>query len=219
MEKIKCKICGKEYSIKGIGTHMWRNHGDGLEHKSPRKAGFESWNKGLTKETDNRVKTNSESLSKSIQLKIENGTYVPNRHSSEFKKNLSIRQSLHNKGGRSKWFKVNGKSVQGTWERDLAILMTNLKIDWFKPKVNSDIFNYHLDNRDRSYTPDFYLKDLGIFIELKGYWWGNDKEKIKIVLEQNPILKNTLKVIEKENYLKLLKVDNKDDFIKILKRL
>lgn len=32
MKKIKCEICGKEYSKKGIGTHIWRAHGDGKNH-------------------------------------------------------------------------------------------------------------------------------------------------------------------------------------------
>lgn len=29
--KYRCLICDKEYTPKGIGTHMWRKHGDGQE--------------------------------------------------------------------------------------------------------------------------------------------------------------------------------------------
>ena len=70
MEKVKCPYCGKEYSKKGIGTHIWRVHGKGKEH-NPNK-GFENgtrvtWNKGLTKETDDRVKSYGETIRKTIE--------------------------------------------------------------------------------------------------------------------------------------------------------
>lgn len=216
MEKIKCKICTREYSIKGIGTHIWRSHGNGKMHVSPRKPGFKAWNKGLTKENDTRVKLNAESVSNTIKNKVLNGTYVPNRMSLEARRNLSTSQSLHNRGGKSKWYKVNNQLVQGKWERDLAILMTELSIDWFKPKTNNDIFNYKLNNKIKSYTPDFYLKEYGIFLEIKGYWWGDDRNKMNLVLEQNVILKDNLKIIEKELFKQLLISKNKESFLNTL---
>mgnify|MGYP006211505003 CR=1 FL=1 len=30
MNKIKCPHCEKEYSVKGLGTHIWRSHGKGI---------------------------------------------------------------------------------------------------------------------------------------------------------------------------------------------
>jgi len=54
---VKCKHCGKEYSEKGIGSHIWRSHGEGKNFK-PSK-GKTSWNNGLSKENDERVKKGS----------------------------------------------------------------------------------------------------------------------------------------------------------------
>lgn len=62
--KIKCEFCGKEYSPKGIGTHIWRTHGDGKDHKPIVRGptGRIPWNKGLTKD-DPRIKETSEKIS------------------------------------------------------------------------------------------------------------------------------------------------------------
>jgi very-short-patch-repair endonuclease len=62
---IKCQFCGKEYTKKGIGTHIWRNHGDGKKFNP--NIGYlignqKIWNKGLTKENNNGVRKISEGL-------------------------------------------------------------------------------------------------------------------------------------------------------------
>lgn len=33
MDKVICNVCKKSYSKKGIGTHMWRTHGNGKKHE------------------------------------------------------------------------------------------------------------------------------------------------------------------------------------------
>ena len=68
---IKCKFCGKKYSKKGTGTHIWRNHGNGKQHNP--NIGFKTgirkiWNKGLTKD-------NNESLKKA-GLKYKEGAKI-----------------------------------------------------------------------------------------------------------------------------------------------
>lgn len=55
---VKCKICGREFSPKGIGTHMWRMHGPGKNFDPNRgyKDGSRTvWNKGLTQDTNTSV--------------------------------------------------------------------------------------------------------------------------------------------------------------------
>ena len=60
-----CDICGKEFSIKGIGTHKWRVHGEG-KNFNPNigyiKGTRTAWNKGLTKETNSSVASYSRKL-------------------------------------------------------------------------------------------------------------------------------------------------------------
>lgn len=60
-----CDICGKEFSIMGIGTHKWRVHGEG-KNFNPNigyiKGTRTAWNKGLTKETNSSVASYSRKL-------------------------------------------------------------------------------------------------------------------------------------------------------------
>ena len=51
------------------------------------------------------------------------------------------------------------------------------------------------------YTPDFYLEEFNTYIELKGFWWGNDKRKMEIVLSNT---KSKIVVVEKEQFDKFM---------------
>ena len=46
------------------------------------------------------------------------------------------------------------------------------------------------------YTPDFWSPKLKKYFEVKGYWWGNDKAKMRLVLEQNTV---NLEIIQKSD--------------------
>lgn len=59
---VRCKICGKEFTEKGIGSHMWRIHGNG-KNFSPTK-GRPAWNKGLTKETSESVRRQATTITR-----------------------------------------------------------------------------------------------------------------------------------------------------------
>ena len=115
---------------------------------------------------------------------------------------LSEKQSLNNTGGKCKWYTVAGQKVQGTWERNVALKFEELSIEWVKLKTHNDILKYEVDGKIKSYTPDFYLPFYNVYLELKGYWWGNDREKMNIVLAQHKD-KNIL-VIEETDYKKIL---------------
>lgn len=129
------------------------------------------------------------SLSDSMKILFsKNG---PNKMGKEARERISIAQSTHNNGGKSKWFEINGIKVQGTWERDFALLLNSKNIQWER----GHLFKYEDEGRIKNYTPDFYLPERDLYIELKGYWWGNDRQKMDKVIEQN-ISKNIL-IIEK----------------------
>lgn len=186
----KCGFCGKEYTNKGIGTHIWRNHTDiGKMHNV--NGGYKNknripWNKGLTKETDTRVKENaksvsntyksgksliwctgktkytdlrikklSESISKTVYKKIEDGTW-------------------HNSFSKSRTHEYNGMKFYGTWELKYAKYLDENFIKWIK---NKDKFKYFFDNKNRTYTPDFYLFGSDCYIEIKGYETEKDRAK------------------------------------------
>lgn len=130
------------------------------------------WNKGLTKETDQRVLQNAMAISNTLQQQIKDRIFVPTKMGEKARKVLSEKQSLQNVGGRCKWYSVNGIKVQGTWERDVALKLSDMRIIWVKPSKSSFIIKYEMEGKIKSYTPDFYLPEFNIFLEIKGYWWG-----------------------------------------------
>lgn len=214
----ECPHCKVRKSKKGIGTHIWRKHGEGQTHKPfenlERKG---AWNKGLTKETDERVKRNSLNAQLAVKkLRSEGVEKVKGKKSEEFLKALSIRQSLKNSGGKCKWFEVSGQKVQGTWEYKLALKFEELQIQWRKPKVNNEVFFYKKDDKTKAYTPDFYLEEVELFLEVKGFWWGNDEEKMKLVREQNDKLNHKLLIILKEKFEIILKCKTKQEVYAVL---
>jgi len=213
-----CPVCGKVYSLMGVGPHMWRAHGAGQSHKpTPPGSGHVAWNKGKTKKTDPRVAGNGRALSKGIRKKISEGTYNPPPVLTlEQRGAASRRMSRNNPGGRCKWYTVDGRRVQGTWERDIATKMCELGLPWSKAPGNGNLSWLYEDaqGKRRRYTPDFFLPDLGIQLEIKGYWWGEDKQKMAWVLEQNP--ESRIKIIEKDLFVELLACSDRTTFITTL---
>lgn len=61
---VVCKYCNKKYSKHGIGTHIWRVHGEGKTFRPG--VGHIPWNKGHTRETDSRVDKISKSLERNM---------------------------------------------------------------------------------------------------------------------------------------------------------
>ena len=54
-------------------------------------------------------------------------------------------------------------------------------------------------------------------IEIKGFWWGNDKMKMRLVFNQNPYLRKKLIVIGSRLYNLIMKDDKK--FFEMLRYL
>ena len=99
--RVKCEYCDKEYSIRGIYTHIWRRHGNGIFHNPNRERRI-AWNKGLTKYTDERVLANSISTSRTFRRQLEDGTYIKRGMTEEGRRKTSIRMSARNPGGKVK---------------------------------------------------------------------------------------------------------------------
>jgi predicted nuclease of restriction endonuclease-like RecB superfamily len=148
------------------------------------KVGTPAWNKGLTKETSESVKQYSESLSKTWQKQIQEGSYVPRKMGNKARLELSELQSLHNRGGKSKWYEIDGQKVQGTYEKQFAEQLVKEGIDWEKIKTNNHLFKYKVDGKIKSYAPDFYIPSMNLYVEIKGFWWGDDETKMKTIRDQ-----------------------------------
>lgn len=69
-------------------------------------------------------------------------------------------------------FKYKKHLMRSSWEVLLAIWLDFSNIKWlYEPKT------FHLESMN--YTPDFYLPEFDIWIEVKGWWRANDKTKVK----------------------------------------
>jgi len=144
------------------------------------------WNKGLTKETDERLKKNSQTL----REKFRTGELVSHqknkKRTEEEKKSISETMKKNPKAGglrqgsgRGKkcWYesKIAGKVfLDSTWELAYAQWLDKNNIQWKKNKIK---FPYERENKIRYYIPDFYLTDTNEYIEIKGFEREEDKLK------------------------------------------
>ena len=190
-----CPICGKVFCEKGIATHIWRIHGFGKTHRTGVGIkGKPNARKGWTKETHPEIIEQNKKVQETMKKKKESGwRYVPH-FSKDWLEKTAIRMAQHNPGGKCKWFEVNGIKVQGTYEKHFAEELCKKNILWIRPKETFSYIDYYTKKK-RKYCPDFYIPSLDMYIELKGYWWGTDKEKMKSVYNNNPHLRGKLRIL------------------------
>jgi hypothetical protein len=187
---LTCKHCSKTCkSIKSLINHERLCPKNENRNYVSKTLGHTPWNKGKTGLQD--------AWNKGLP-----GTFTGRKHTDETKRKISEKLSVNNKGGRSKWYEVAGQKVQGTWERNIALKLEELEIKWVKLKTNIDTLKYEMEGKIRSYTPDFYLPEFDMYLEIKGFWWGNDKEKMRIVLETHK--DKRIVVVEKLQYEQIL---------------
>lgn len=72
--------------------------------------------------------------------------------------------------------------VRGTWELRVAEELNKQNIVWVRKK-----YLKYYDGYEKTYTPDFFLPEKNIYIEVKGYFSDADKRKINLVNEYNSI--------------------------------
>lgn len=99
-------------------------------------------------------------------------------------------------------YNINGDliKVQGNWENEFALSMNKLGILYKRKSINI--------NERNKYTPDFYLPDYDMFVEVKGFLYEKDKYKMLKSIDYNKEI--DLRIIFDINIIKNLKMD---DFI------
>lgn len=215
----KCPHCDKNFTKTGIGTHIFMQHTiEGTEYKNKKfsdktikqKMG---WSRGLTKDTDERVKNAAEQQHNMFITGEIINHWQDKKLSAEHKSKLSIAQSnvLENCGiaNRFKFIKyytcknILGEEflVRGTYEVKMSDWLNDKKILWVRKKNIS----YKQDDVLRTYTPDFFLPEHNLYLETKGYYPECDQIKMKLILEQNDI---NLRMIFGETIKNLDKIKN-----------
>ena len=174
---IACEICGKEFSIKGIGTHKWRVHGDG-KNFVPKSYG--AWNKGLTKETDERLKKSGQTFTR----RLENGeikTWQEGKLLSEAHKK-SIQDAVIQRVNSENWHsfrkskicEYKGIRFDSGWEAKLAEWFDKNDVQWIR---NKEHFAYTFEGKSHVYFPDFYVQSIDCYVEVKGRTSTRDEAK------------------------------------------
>lgn len=67
-----------------------------------------------------------------------------------------------------------GVKLHGKWELRYAQYLDEKNIRWFRP---TEQFAYAFEGKQRKYTPDFYLPDEDLYVEIKGYVTSKDLAK------------------------------------------
>lgn len=91
--------------------------------------------------------------------------------------------------GKGCWYNCKQGSsyfMRSTWEVKYAIYLDSIFEKWFYEYKKFEII---VDGIESTYTPDFYLPDKELFIEIKGYWRKDAKKKYKVFKETYPNIK------------------------------
>lgn len=220
-QKLFCKFCKKE--CKNYNSLI--NHERLCKENPNRKLspacqpghfgyrkGMPAWNKGLSMDTDDRVKANTLHIREYYESHTSSRKGIP--LSAEAKLHLSehAKKNCYEKHfGQRKTFNYNGFNFQSSFEVTVAKNLDMCNIRWVQPKRLSYIAN---DGKQHHYTADFYLPDYDVYLDPKndylieninptlGY---SDVEKIHWVMEQN----NVKIIVLNKNELEWSAVKNK----------
>jgi len=116
-------------------------------------------------------------------------------------KNSNLYGKCHH--GKGCWYiNTNHKKIwmRSSWEIKYAKYLDENNIKWlYEPEA----FSIRYNNKDGTYTPDFYLINENLYIEIKGYWRDDAKIKFNSFVEQ---YKNKNIEIYDKNKLTILKI-------------
>ena len=180
---LSCEYCGQSRSsFLGLKIHETRCANNPLQKpklisEETRKK-ISNANKGKKMTDENRLKV-SEGMKRAV-LKHPEAYTSSNR-------------------GRVKQIIIDDVKLHGSWE---VIFYTWAKENNLKPNRCLKGFDYFWNGKIRKYFPDFYLPDLNLYVEVKGYETEQDREKWKQFPERIIVLrKNEIQEIKKDLYL------------------
>jgi hypothetical protein len=75
--------------------------------------------------------------------------------------------------------------VKSSYEERFIHLLDKLGLTWeYEPKT------FYLQDMKKNYIPDFYIKELDLYVEVKGYWYKDAKDKWNHWIINYPTTKN-----------------------------
>ena len=171
----KCKYCNQICRTKGeLQKHVHDNHvkvgEDGRTY---------AWNKGLTKETDERIMRNALSVSKTMKTKIADGSIV-NRCCSKYwtlekRKEASEKkkQLYHEHPEKHPNRKLAGNRKKMTYPEQLVY-------DWLIEHQVRFVHQFLFKTDQFTRYVDFYIPERKLFIEVDGQYWHQQNLQVDI---------------------------------------
>lgn len=157
-----------------------------------------SWSRGIPLSSEHKRKIANSLTGKSHQVKDETARRMKISHA--LKGNPRAGGYRQGSGiGKSCWYlsEIAGEVwLDSSYEKRLAVYLDTTKIKWIR---NKEKFDYQDESGiSRKYIPDFYLPDLDLYIEVKGYSTLRDELKWKF-------FSRNLKVLFEEDIFSLEK--------------
>jgi len=188
--KFICKVCSREFSSKAsFGAHMsWHSSGSRpnlVKHLEEARQNIDqSYRMKCVREAQDLLYFDPEWLDK----KNKN---ISEGHKRSKKAALQ-RHERSQKGAAAKMrtqlrYVYDGVKFRSTYEVRFAYVLDMLEIDWDYEPCR---FVYSISNSEgyKNYTPDFYLPELDIYVEVSGCMPNSKAEKLVAVCNQNEIL-------------------------------
>lgn len=203
-EGLTCQFCGKECKNKsGLFNHEAQCNKnpnrlyfhDSTPIQNFNNKGRPAWNKGLTKENDERIRKRGEKLHNRYKNGELIGNFTGKKHSEKTKAILREKAIKNGLGGHPyrNYIEYKGVILDSNLELMFAKKLDELGILWERPGK----FDYFDDSGIyHTYTPDFYLSEYDVYFDPKNEFLINninpalgfkDCDKIKWVSEQNNI--------------------------------
>jgi len=156
--------------VKKVSESLKKGYANG------RKCSFsgKSWNKGKTKNSDERIAKASLKIKNQFLYEGRIPSFKGKKHTKEVKEKLSKNGGYKQGSSRGKrgWYK--GYWCDSSWE--LAWIIYNLD-HGIKFERNKQGFEYEFEGKKHKFYPDFILED-GTYVEIKAVL--DDKNKAKI---------------------------------------
>lgn len=170
-KEVKCEECGKIFSQFGIAAHHWRIHGEGKNKISSKPP----WNKGLTKDNDERILKQANELSISKKGKTPKVEWTEERRKEQSERKKKLYQECPEKHPNRKLSANKGKwtypeKIAGEWfDRNNLLYERNKKVDRFYPdfvlgNIIVEIDGEYWHDQERDNERDKKLSELGYTI-------------------------------------------------------
>ena len=109
-------------------------------------------------------------------------------------------------GGNVHWYFYKGTHYQGSFEFKYALYLESKTIE-FLCHEGVKPFEYEDNGKMTRYHPDFYLPNTDEYVEIKGYFSDEDKEKIELVKKTNPEMKLNVLTTDLLEEMGILSID------------